>query len=74
LAYLVRLAETRGLPKVIIVNNRQVFIGKALDEWTYPKGVKLNFIRPGKRIENAHVESFNGQLWDECLNTNDLLV
>jgi putative transposase len=32
--------------------------------------VKLNFIRPGKPIENAFAESFNGRLRDECLNTN----
>jgi len=44
--------------------------GRALDEWAYRKGVKLNFIRPGKPIENAFAESFIGRLRDECLNTN----
>ena len=28
------------------------------------------FIRPGKPIENAFVGSFNGRLWDECLNVH----
>ena len=65
-----RLAETRGLPEVITVDNGPEFISKALDEWAYRKGVKLNFIRPGKPIENAYAESFNGRLRDECLNTN----
>jgi putative transposase len=32
--------------------------------------VKLNFIRPGKPIENAFAESFIGRLRDECLNEN----
>jgi putative transposase len=32
--------------------------------------VKLNFIRPGKPIENAYAESFIGRLRDECLNEN----
>jgi putative transposase len=27
-----------------------------------------SFIRPGKPIENAYVESFNGKFRDECLN------
>ena len=31
-------------------------------------GIKLDFIRPGKPIENAHIESFNGRFRDECLN------
>ena len=30
--------------------------------------MKLHFIRPGKPTENAHIESFNGRLRDECLN------
>jgi putative transposase len=30
--------------------------------------VTLRFIRPGKPIENAYVESFNGKFRDECLN------
>ena len=65
-----RLAEARGLPEVITMDNGPEFVGRALDEWAYRKGVKLNFIRPGKPIENAFAESFNGRLRDECLNTN----
>lgn len=65
-----RLGEMRGLPEVITVDNGPEFAGKALDEWAYRKGIKLNFIRPGKPIENAFAESFNGRLRDECLNTN----
>jgi putative transposase len=65
-----RLTDARGLPEIITVDNGPEFIGKALDEWAYRKGVKLNFIRPGKPIENAYAESFNGRLRDECLNTN----
>ena len=65
-----RLAETRGLPEVITVDNGPEFAGKAMDEWAYHRGVKLNFIRPGKPVENAFAESFNGRLRDECLNIN----
>ena len=65
-----RLAETRGLPNAITVDNGPEFAGKVLDEWAYRKGVKLNFIHPGKPIENAYAESFIGRLRDECLNEN----
>ncbi len=65
-----RLAELRGLPEVITVDNGPEFAGRALDEWAYRKGIKLSFIRPGKPVENAFAESFNGRLRDECLNTN----
>jgi len=65
-----RLAETRGLPEVITMDNGPEFAGKALDECAYRKGVKLNFIHPGKPIENAFAESFIGRFRDECLNDN----
>ena len=65
-----RLSATRGLPEVITIDNGPEFAGKALDEWAYRKSVKLNFITPGKPVENAYAESFNGRLRDECLNTN----
>ena len=39
-----------------------------MDAWAYGAGVKLHFIRPGKPVENAYVESFNGHFRDECLN------
>jgi putative transposase len=65
-----RLSETRELPEVITIDNGPEFAGKALDEWAYRKSIKLNFITPGKPVENAYAESFNGRLRDECLNTN----
>jgi putative transposase len=37
---------------------------------TYGRGVQLDFIRPGKPVENAFIESFNGRLRDECLNVH----
>ncbi len=69
-AVLERLAVVRGLPAVITIDNGPEFAGRALDEWAYRKGVKLSFIRPGKPMENAYIESFNGRFRDECLNTN----
>jgi putative transposase len=43
-----RLSEIRGLPEVITIDNGPEFAGRALDEGAYRRGVKLNFIRPGK--------------------------
>jgi putative transposase len=64
------IRRNRPLPQAITVDNGSEFISKKLDAWAYFYGVKLDFIRPGKPIENAFVESFNGRLRDECLNTN----
>ena len=68
-----RLAEFKGLPHSIRVDNGPEFISKVLDEWAYRNGVKLDFIRPGKPVENAYVESFHGRFRDECLNENYFL-
>ena len=63
-----RLASDVGLPQTIVVDNGPEFAGRTLDAWAYAHGVTLRFIRPGKPIENAYVESFNGKFRDECLN------
>jgi transposase InsO family protein len=36
-------------------------MSRALDDWAYQHGVQLDFIRPGKPVENAFIESFNGR-------------
>jgi putative transposase len=58
----------RPAPESITTDNGSEFVGKALDAWAMQRGVKLNFIRPGKPVENGYVESFHGRLRDECLN------
>ena len=67
-AVLERLALTRGLPRVLVMDNGPEFQSRALDAWAHQRGVELQFIRPGKPVENAFIESFNGRLRDECLN------
>ena len=63
-----RVAKHSGYPKMITVDNDSEFASKVLDAWAYAQGVKLDFIRPGKPIENAAIESVNGRFRDECLN------
>lgn len=70
---LAQLAETQDIPEVMTVDHGSEFVSEALDLWCYEHGVKLNFIRPGKPVENAYIESFNGRLSDECLNVNEFL-
>ncbi len=43
-------------------------LSKDLLPWAHSRGVQLRFIQPGKPTQNAHCESFNGRLRDECLN------
>ena len=59
-----------GWPRTIVVDNGPEFTSRALDTWAYERGVKLHFIQPGKPVQNAFVESFNGKVREECLNEN----
>lgn len=60
-----RLIELHGAPEVIRVDNGSEFTSRVGDSWAYPRGIKLDFIRLGKPIENAFIESFNGKFRDE---------
>ena len=62
------LLLTCSKPGAITVDNGPEFSGIALDRGAYKNQVKLDFIRPGKPVENAYIESFNGKLRHECLN------
>lgn len=63
-----RLAAERGLPQRLVVDNGPEFASRAVDQWVYDRGIELHFIAPGRPMENAFVESFNGRFRDECLN------
>lgn len=67
---LARIGITRGLPKRIQVDNGPEFISMALDRFAYERGIVLDYSRPGKPTDNPFIESFNGSLRDECLNTH----
>ena len=58
----------------ITVDHGPEFEGQVLDAWAYQAGVRLSFIRPGKPVENAYIESFNGRFRDECLNEHWFLT
>ena len=52
----------------IVTDNGPEFTGRVLDQWAFANGVRLEFITPGKPVENAYAESFNGKFRDELLN------
>lgn len=62
------LKRTRGLPRMIVCDNGPEFISQNMDIWAYKNKVELKFIQPGKPVQNAYIESFNGKFRDECLN------
>ena len=52
----------------MISDNGTELTSTTLLVWQQAQGVDWHYIQPGKPIQNAFVESFNGRLRDECLN------
>jgi putative transposase len=71
--FLNNIVEERGKPEFITMDNGSEFRSKLFDEWAYKNKINLDFITPGKPVQNCFIESFNGRLRDECLNGNYFL-
>lgn len=69
-AALDKVVVDRGAPESITADNGTAFCSKAKDHWAYSNGVHLDFIGPGRPVENGYIESFRGKLRDECLNVD----
>jgi putative transposase len=61
------LLLVRGRPQAIVCDNGPEFVSLALDQWASAHAIRLDFIRPGHAVDNCFIESFNGELRDECL-------
>ena len=68
----IRVLEERGLerefPECIRIDNGPEFRSAKFQQWAKDRGIKLDFIEPGKPVQNALIESYNGRMRDECLN------
>jgi putative transposase len=62
------LAARRGRPGTIVSDNGTEFTSNAILRWADEMPVNWHYIAPGKPIQNAFIESFNGRLRDELLN------
>ena len=58
----------RGKPAMIVSDNGTELTSNAVLRWAAEQGIEWHYIAPGKPMQNAFVESFNGRLRDECLN------
>lgn len=63
------LAE-RGRRVAIRCDNGPVITSRHFLAWCVERRIDIVHIQPGKPTQNAHVESFNGRLRDECLHVS----
>ena len=64
------IKKRRAKPRAITLDNGTEFRSHVFDAWAYGRSIELDFTQPGKPVQKAFIESFNGSLRDECLNTN----
>ncbi len=57
-----------SLPLRLRCDNGPEMSSKEFLDWAYHKGIEIEYIEPGKPIQNAYVESFNSRFREECLN------
>ncbi len=56
------------LPSKIRCDNGPEMTSRHFLDWARRRGIEIEYIEPGKPIQNAYIESFNSRLRDECLN------
>jgi putative transposase len=54
-----RIAEVRGLPRRLRFDNGPEFTAVAIAEWADENQVELEFIKPGRPMQNGFIERFN---------------
>lgn len=62
--------QTRQRPQRITLDNGPELTSTWFDQWADHHGIELDYIEPGKPVQNAVMESFNGRFRDECLNSH----
>lgn len=57
-----------NLPRKLRCDNGPEMTSEHFLDWAHKRGIEIEYIEPGKPIQNAFIESFNSRLRDECLN------
>lgn len=57
-----------NLPKKLRCDNGPEMHSRDFLDWATTRNIDIEYIQPGKPIQNAYIESFNGRFRDEFLN------
>jgi putative transposase len=63
-----QIIEWRGLPKALRCDNGPEYISDALTQWAHQRGIRIDYIQPGKPQQNAYVERYNRTVRYDWLN------
>jgi putative transposase len=65
-----RVIFERGKPKMITTDNGPEFTSKELEIWSKENDIIIQFIQPGKPMQNGYVERFNRIYRESILDAN----
>ena len=65
-----RLMVERGKRKMVVSDNGSELTSNAILTWADHSCVEWHYIAPGKPMQNAFIDSFNGRLLNETLFTS----
>jgi putative transposase len=66
---MIRFFETfKNLPQKLRCDNGPEMSSREFMDWAYKNKIAIEYIQPGKPVQNAFIESFNSRFRDECLN------
>jgi putative transposase len=68
--FLDEIAERRGYPKELRVDNGPENISSVMSNWAANNDVIIKFIQPGKPAQNGYIERFNRTYREEVLDMN----
>jgi putative transposase len=63
-----RLTTERGKPTAIRVDNGPEFTAAEFTSWCQQQGITIQYIQPGRPMQNGFVERFNGSYRKEILD------
>ena len=63
-----RILAQRPQPRSLRCDNGPEFRSRYFNAWCISKRIGLEYIAPGRPMQNGYIESFNGKFRDECLN------
>lgn len=63
-----KVIEQRGKPKVIRVDNGPEFTSRDFELWARDQKIDIQYIQPGRPMQNGFIERFNGSYRREILD------